>query len=136
MRFTFYISLPLTGHPWRAILDAYEQPQDPYKSQQNAARVVSKREEAKRSRMRPLFLVDEDAVVFIEVRGVRARQQAERIFDVQYRFIEGDAKVAELEGIAERKVAGRTVEADPLRLEQIADAGDADIPEAYREMLG
>jgi hypothetical protein len=40
------------------------------------------------------------------------------------------------ERIAGSKVSGRTVEADPLRLERIADAGDADIPEAYREMLG
>jgi hypothetical protein len=86
--------------------------------------------------MRPVFLEDEDAVTFIEVRGVRARQAARRIFDVQYRFIEGDATVADLQSIAGQKVAGRTVEADPLRLETIADAGDADIPEAYREVFG
>jgi hypothetical protein len=135
MAFTFYISLPLTSRDVPAILRSHAGSLDLYEPQDVPA-IMSKREDARRSWMRPLFLVGEDAVNFIEVRGVRARQEAQRIFDVQYRFIEGDATVADLESLAGRRIAGRTVEADPLRLEQIADAGDADIPEAYRETFG
>ena len=78
----------------------------------------------------------EDRVEFIEVPDEVERVLASRIFDVQYRFIEGKATERELQAIAGQKVAGRTVEADPLRLAQIADAGEADLPEAYKETLG
>jgi hypothetical protein len=78
----------------------------------------------------------EDRVEFIEVPDEVERVLASRIFDVQYRFIEGKATDRELHAIAGQKVAGRTVEADPLRLALIADAGDADLPEAYNEVLG
>ncbi|MGA2165214.1 MAG: hypothetical protein ABSH36_12190 [Solirubrobacteraceae bacterium] len=87
-------------------------------------------------RLQPIFLADDDGVRFVEIRGSNAASRAQHIFDVQYRFIEGEASVEELEGIAGQRVAGRVVESDPDRLEAIADAHGVDIPEAYREILG
>jgi hypothetical protein len=90
---------------------------------------------SKRSRLRPVFLEGEDGVTFIPV-PIRSQQRTQRIFDVQYRFIEGKATETDLAQIAGQKVAGKTVETDPKRLERIADAGDADLIEAYREQFG
>jgi hypothetical protein len=87
-------------------------------------------------RVLPLILEGEDKVAFVAIRGSHAAARAQRIFDVQYRFIEGDASLDELENIAGLKVAGRVVESDPDRLEQLADRGDVDVVEAYRELLG
>jgi hypothetical protein len=87
-------------------------------------------------RVLPLILGGEDKVAFVAIRGSHAAARAQRIFDVQYRFIEGDASLDELENIAGLKVAGLVVESDPDRLEQLADRGDVDVVEAYRELLG
>jgi hypothetical protein len=87
-------------------------------------------------RVYPIFLDGGDGVEFVEVRGSHAARRAQRIFDVQYRFIEGDATEDELRAIAGQKVAGRLVEADPDRLTAIGEADGVDIIEAYREVLG
>ncbi len=87
-------------------------------------------------RLRPVFLDDGDRVDFVETRGSHAAARAQRIFDVQYRFIEGDASEGELRGIAGHRVAGRLVKSDPDRLRAIGEADGVDIVEAYREVLG
>lgn len=87
-------------------------------------------------RLRPIFLTGVDAVRFVAIHGSRASDRAGEIFDVQYRFIQGEASLDELAGIAGERVAGRTVEADPGRLITIGEVGGADIVEAYREVLG
>ena len=43
-------------------------------------------------------------------------ERAQRIFDVQYRFIQGEASLDELESIAGGRVAGHEVESNPDRL--------------------
>jgi hypothetical protein len=87
-------------------------------------------------RVQPIFLDGGDGVEFVETRGSQAARRAQRIFDVQYRFIEGTASEAELRGIAGRRVAGRLVESDPERLAAIGEADGVDVVEAYREVLG
>ncbi len=87
-------------------------------------------------RLRPVFLKDGGGVEFVETRGSNAAKRAQRIFDVQYRFIQGDASETELARIAGQKVAGQTIESDPGRLEAIAEVGGADIADAYREVIG
>jgi hypothetical protein len=87
-------------------------------------------------RLRPVFLKGSGGVQFIEIRGSNAARRAQRIFDVQYRFIQGEASESELEGIAGQKVAGQTIESDPGHLEAIAEVGGADIADAYREVIG
>jgi hypothetical protein len=86
-------------------------------------------------RLYPIFLDGGDGVEFIEIRGSHATDRAQRIFDVQYRFVDGNASEAEVRGLAGQKVAGRLVESDPDRLRAIADAG-VYLPDAYREVLG
>ena len=73
---------------------------------------------------------------FVEIRGSHAARRAQRIFDVQYRFIEGNASEDELRAITGQKVAGRLVESDPERLRAIGEADGVDVVEAYREVLG
>ena len=87
-------------------------------------------------RLYPIFLDGGDGVEFVEIRGSNAARRAQQIFDVQYRFIEGNASEDELRGIAGQKVAGRLVESDPERLTAIGEADGMDIVEAYREVLG
>ena len=87
-------------------------------------------------RLYPIFLDGGDGVEFVEIRGSNAARRAQQIFDVQYRFIEGNANEDELRALAGQKVAGRLVESDPDRLAAIADRGGADVIEAYRELLG
>jgi hypothetical protein len=87
-------------------------------------------------RLYPIFLDGGDGVEFVEIRGSHAARRAQRIFDVQYRFIEGDASEDELRSIAGQRVAGRLVESDPDRLTAIGEADGVDIVEAYREVLG
>jgi hypothetical protein len=97
---------------------------------------MSPRRKPRRSWLRPLFLEGEDRVEFIEVSDELERLAASRIFDVQWDFIEGKATTDDLAKIARQKITGRTVQADPLRLALIADRGEADLPEAYKEALG
>jgi hypothetical protein len=87
-------------------------------------------------RLYPIFLDGGDGVEFVEIRGSHAARRAQRIFDVQYRFISGSASEAELRVLAGQRVAGRLVESDPGRLTAIGEAERIDIVEAYREVLG
>jgi hypothetical protein len=87
-------------------------------------------------RVYPVFLDGGDGVEFVEIRGSNAARRAQQIFDVQYRFIEGNAGEDELRGITGQRVAGRLVESDPERLTAIGEADGIDIVEAYREVLG
>ncbi|MGH2965987.1 MAG: hypothetical protein ACRDMH_11480 [Solirubrobacterales bacterium] len=87
-------------------------------------------------RLYPVFLAGEPDLQFVEIRGSNAARRAQRVFDVQYRFIEGNASVEELRSLTGQRVAGRLVESDPERLEAIGERGGVDIPEAYREVLG
>jgi hypothetical protein len=87
-------------------------------------------------RVYPIFLDSGDGVQFVEIRGSHAARRAQRIFDVQYGFIEGNASEDELRALAGQRVAGRLVESDPDRLTAIGEADGMDIVEAYREVLG
>jgi hypothetical protein len=87
-------------------------------------------------RLYPVFLDGGDGVEFVEIRGSDAARRAQRIFDVQYRFIEGNASEAELRGIAGQQVGGRLVESDPERLRAIGERDGVDVVEAYRGVLG
>ena len=85
------------------------------------------------TRLRPLFV--EGGLEFLVVDGSVEAEHVERIFDDQYRFIEGNASrddVTQHQGVM---IAGRPVEADPEVLITIAEAGDADLSETYRALF-
>jgi hypothetical protein len=84
-------------------------------------------------RVRPLY-VDGD-LDYVDVDGSDEAVLADRIFDTQYRFIVGDATPRELEQYRGVQFGGRTVETDPYVLEAIANRGDADPAERYRELF-
>jgi hypothetical protein len=87
-------------------------------------------------RLRPIILEDAPGVDFIESRGSAATQRVEEAFDLQWAFITGRIDVSELSRLRGVRAAGRSVEADPERLREIAAAGGVDVPEAYRAVLG
>lgn len=85
------------------------------------------------ARLRPLFV--EGGLGFVLANGSVEAEHAERILDDQYRFIEGTAnrnEVKQHEGVT---IDGRLVEADPDVLIALGQAGDADIPDMYRELF-
>ena len=86
-------------------------------------------------RLRPVIVEGDSEVSFVTVRGSGAALGAEEAFDVQWRFITGQASEAELASIQGVRIGGQTVEADPDRLEAIAAAGGVDVPETYRGIL-
>jgi hypothetical protein len=86
-------------------------------------------------RLRPLIVEGDSEVSFVAVRGSRAALRAEDAFDVQWRFITGEASEDELARLAGTRVGGRALELDPDRLEAIAAAGGVDVPEVYRGLL-
>ena len=88
------------------------------------------------TRLRPLLVEGESELVFVTVRGSRAADRADDVFELQWDYITGRAKAAELERIRGVRVSGRTVESDPERLKRIAHLGGFDVPEAYREIVG
>jgi len=88
------------------------------------------------TRLRPIVLEDESELVFLTVRGSRAADRGDHIFDVQWRFITGHADDAELATIRGLRINGRVVESNPARLVLMAGAGVIDVPEAYREIVG
>jgi hypothetical protein len=88
------------------------------------------------ARLRPLLLEDESELTFVAVRGSRATDEADRVFDVQWRFVTGQANEAELEQIRGVRVSGRLVESDPERLRRMGDAGAVDPEKVYGELIG
>ncbi len=87
-------------------------------------------------RLRPVILEGGNELTFVPVRGSRAADRADAVFDVQWRFARGEADESELSTIADVRIAGRAVESDPTRLEFLALAGAIDPVEAYRETIG
>jgi transposase-like protein len=94
------------------------------------------READRQLRLRPLLLEGESEVTFVAVRGSRAADRADEVFNLQWQYVTGNANAADLERIRAVRIAGRTVESDPDRLGYLARAGAIDIPEAYRAIVG
>lgn len=87
-------------------------------------------------RLRPLILEGASETELVAVRGSNKAVEAAWIFDIQWRFVTGQANESELEQIHGFRVAGRTVESDPVRLARLAAAGAIDPGDAYRALLG
>jgi hypothetical protein len=84
-------------------------------------------------RLRPLY-ADGDTQ-FVAVEGSDEADYVDQIFDVQYRFIVGDAPARALHPYEGVVVDGRRVDTDPDVLEAIANRGDADPGPIYRELF-
>ena len=88
------------------------------------------------TRLRPLLFEGESELVFVTVRGSRAADRADQVFQLQWDYITGRASAKELERIRSVRLGGCTAEFDPERLKRVAQLGGFDVPEAYREILG
>ncbi|MGH3427234.1 MAG: hypothetical protein ACRDQZ_06660 [Mycobacteriales bacterium] len=86
-------------------------------------------------RLRPVFVEGEDHVVFVTLRGSRAADRLADAFDVQWRYLHGDATDDEVRALAGLRAGGRRVEADPRRLDVIAALGEPNPDEVYRELV-
>jgi hypothetical protein len=91
-------------------------------------------------RVRPVFFAAESddepgGLDFVVLHSSGEADEAERILDNQWRFIEGTANRRKVERHRGKRVGGRKVEADPDVLIAIAESGDADIAEHYRELF-
>ena len=80
------------------------------------------------ARVRPLFFAAESdeepgGLDFVVLHSSGEADEAQRIFDDQYRFIEGTANRSEVERHYGKRVADREVEADPDALIAIAQVG-------------
>jgi hypothetical protein len=84
-------------------------------------------------RLRPLIAV-ERGLAFVVVRGSRAADSAADAFDVQWRFLKGEAEVAELDALRGLRIGGYAVETDAGALERQGAIG-VDVIEAYRELV-
>jgi hypothetical protein len=86
-------------------------------------------------RLRPVFVEGEDRAVFVTVRGSRAADRLADAFDVQWRYLHGDATDAEVRSLAGLRAGGHRVEADPRRLDVIGALGEPNPDEVYRELV-
>jgi hypothetical protein len=86
-------------------------------------------------RLRPLLLEGDAEVGFVAVRGSRAADRADRVFDVQWRYANGQADESELAAIDGVRVAGRRVEADPERIRYLAAAGALNPEDVYQALV-
>jgi hypothetical protein len=92
------------------------------------------------ARVRPMFFAAESddepgGLDFAVLHSSGEADEAQRIFDDQWRFIEGTATRGEVERHRGKLVGGREVEADPDVLIAVGNAGDADLGERYRELF-
>jgi|tagenome__1003787_1003787.scaffolds.fasta_scaffold20984323_3 hypothetical protein len=78
------------------------------------------------------FVILDDGVQPVAVRGWK-RLETERIFDVQWRALSGQASAEELRWLQGRTVAGRRVVDDEERLRELGRRGVVDPGEWYRE---
>jgi hypothetical protein len=84
-------------------------------------------------RFKPLAV--EGEVDLVAVVGPDEAALADEVFDVQWRYINGEATPDELRRYQGVRVAGRMVEVDPATLDRLALGDQFDIEELYRELL-
>ena len=86
-------------------------------------------------RLRPLFLEGGHELEFVAIRGSNKAYDAVWVFDIQWRFVNGQADESELEQIRDVAFAGRTVESDPVELARVAAAGGFDPDDIYNALV-
>jgi len=86
-------------------------------------------------RLRPV-VVRGKGLVFLPVRGSRQADLARAVWDVQWRFMHGEASVDELARVRDVRIAGEVVETDPDELERLGDSRRFDPDDPYREIIG
>jgi hypothetical protein len=84
-------------------------------------------------RFHPLAVDGEVDLVAVE--GPEELEQAADILDVQYRWVEGRATRDEVRNLP-ATFKGQTVVRDPAELDAMARAGEFNLEEKYREILG
>jgi hypothetical protein len=86
-------------------------------------------------RLRPLIVEGGSELEFVAVRGSRAAARADRIFEVQWAYVHGEADETELDQISELRVAGRSVETNADRLAILAAAGAIEPDAVYAALV-
>jgi hypothetical protein len=87
-------------------------------------------------RLRPIVVEGDEEVSFVPVRGSRAADRADLVWQVQWDVANDLADESELDQIRGMRIAGRTVESDPDRLHYLARAQALGTDDVYRGLLG
>jgi hypothetical protein len=86
-------------------------------------------------RLRPVYVEGETSVQFVTARGSRDADRLSDAFDVQWRYLHGDATQDEVRALSGQRAGAYRVEAEPRRLDVIAALGEPNPDEVYRELV-
>lgn len=86
------------------------------------------------TRLRPIAV--EGEVTFVAMRGSDAADRVARLFAVQWDFVTNRASAEDVRALPDVTIAGRRLERDPRVLAELARAGDFDLDDIYRELVG
>ncbi len=86
-------------------------------------------------RLRPVYVEGETAPQFVTARGSRDAGRLDDAFDVQWRYLHGEACDAEVRALSGQRAGSGRVEADPRRLDAIGALGEPNPDEVYRELV-
>jgi hypothetical protein len=86
-------------------------------------------------RLRPIILAGADSAGFVAVRTSAAARKLDAWWDVQCRYINGDATDEEVRQLAGSKVHGRLIESDPRALDRVGHLRGFDLDTIYRELV-
>jgi hypothetical protein len=86
-------------------------------------------------RLRPIYVEGETSVQFVVARGSSGADRLSQAFDVQWRYLHGDAADEEVRRLSGQRAGPHRVEADPRRLDVIGALGEPNPDEVYRELV-
>jgi hypothetical protein len=86
-------------------------------------------------RLRPVYVEGETSIQFVVARGSSEADRLSRAFNIQWRYLHGDATDAEVRRLSGQRAGPYRVEADPSRLDVIGALGEANPDEVYRELV-
>jgi hypothetical protein len=86
-------------------------------------------------RLRPIYVEGETSVQFVVARGSSQADRLSHAFDVQWRYLHGEATEADVRALSGQRAGPHRVEADPRHLDVIAALGEPNPDEVYRELV-
>jgi hypothetical protein len=86
-------------------------------------------------RLRPIYVEGETRPQFVVARGSSEADRLDRAFDVQWRYMHGNATDPEVRGLSGQRAGAHRVEADPRRLDVIAALGEPNPDQVYRDLV-
>ena len=86
-------------------------------------------------RLRPIWVEGDTRIQYVVARGSRDADRLSDDFDVQWRYMHGDASEDEVRALSGHRAGPHRVEADPRHLDVIQALGEPNPDEVYRELV-